>query len=420
MKRTTLLLFCFAFATAVLGDESFTLNIPPRFNAQQEIGEVRILLTVSAATAGAQLLVNGTSTINLGSTSTVAGDSVTFEAAAGNAVRIVYRPLSNFTGNFCAGNVTMEKNIPLRFIGAQDIVSYRMSTYIVGAPSRNARKYRSGRTTSRPRFCRPVTASHPISTRSTKAGCSSTWWSCSTSPAAWPACRRARSRDRRKRRSSAPPRPRSSRSGVRSTRTRKASTSRRTASASSSSTPSPPRNRSPAAIRRKLFRAARDRRPGPGHQWNAVESNINTLTPGSATSVGGGINSAMSQWVADADNDLYLLVVTDGIQNTAPLLAPTPAGFLGLDPVSGLDPELRKRFIPIQSIGFGIAVRRRCRSPDRIALETSGVNFISVDAMTAFASFGQSLVAILKGNTASLAMQRQESLTGAGPARRGR
>src|ERR1043166_9296031 len=82
MKRTTaavVMFLCAVFALQSLpahASESFTLNIPLRFNPQQETGEVRISLTLNAAPAGSQLVVNGNVTLNLGDTQTVAGDSV--------------------------------------------------------------------------------------------------------------------------------------------------------------------------------------------------------------------------------------------------------------------------------------------------------------------------------------------------------
>src|SRR6185436_11195340 len=134
MKRTSILLglLCAFFATAALADEAWVLNIPLRFIANQETGEVRLVMNLSAAPAGSQLVVNGT-TLSLGATQTVAGDSVTFAAGTGNQVRITYKPLSNFGADFCAGGSATEKNVPMRFVGAQDIVDYRISTYIVAA-----------------------------------------------------------------------------------------------------------------------------------------------------------------------------------------------------------------------------------------------------------------------------------------------
>src|SRR3954449_8310542 len=109
MKRTTaavVMFLCAVFALQALparASESFTLNIPLRGNPQQETGEVRITLTLNAAPAGSQLVVNGNVTLDLGQTKQTGGDSVTFETAGGNDVRITYRPKSNFGADFCSG-----------------------------------------------------------------------------------------------------------------------------------------------------------------------------------------------------------------------------------------------------------------------------------------------------------------------------
>src|SRR4051812_20245860 len=100
MKRTILATFVLAVLAALpaRADESFILDIPIRFNANQETGEAKVLLVLSAAPAGAQLVVNGSTTLNLGDTMTVAGDSVSFTTGSGNSVLIDYKPLSNFSG----------------------------------------------------------------------------------------------------------------------------------------------------------------------------------------------------------------------------------------------------------------------------------------------------------------------------------
>jgi len=90
MKKISVLLgilFCLVLAipsSEVLASESFTLNIPVRFNANQETGEVRITLGLNAAPAGAQLVVNGATTLNLGDTTLVGADSVAFAAGTDN------------------------------------------------------------------------------------------------------------------------------------------------------------------------------------------------------------------------------------------------------------------------------------------------------------------------------------------------
>ena len=95
MSRFTsvILIMLALLALPCFASEAFTLDIPIRGNANQETGEVRVTLTLNAAPAGSQLVVNGT-TLNLGDTQTVAGDSVSYVAATGNDVRITYRPLS--------------------------------------------------------------------------------------------------------------------------------------------------------------------------------------------------------------------------------------------------------------------------------------------------------------------------------------
>ena len=139
MKRALVALAAFvALASALLpstasASEAWVLNIPVRGNANQETGMVRATLELSAPPAGSQLVV-GSTTLNLGTTLTVAGDTVTYEALTGNNVRITYVPLSNFGADFCAGGGASDKNILMRFVGAQDVTAYRMSTYVVAAP----------------------------------------------------------------------------------------------------------------------------------------------------------------------------------------------------------------------------------------------------------------------------------------------
>ena len=64
MKKT-LLVILFAgtlLAGTLHASESFVLDIPVRFNANQETGKVLITLTLSSAPAGSQLVVNVMST----------------------------------------------------------------------------------------------------------------------------------------------------------------------------------------------------------------------------------------------------------------------------------------------------------------------------------------------------------------------
>jgi hypothetical protein len=420
MKRTTaavVMVLCTVFAVQSMpasASESFTLNIPLRFNAQQETGEVRITLTLNAAPAGSQLVVNGNVTLNLGDTQTIAGDSVSYAMAGGNDVRITYKPLSNFSGDFCSAAAATEKNVPMRFAGAQDVTLYRVSTYIVASPQVECSAV-SKHTGDTPANLIPVddgvapaltainSGRHPFDLVLVldKSGSMS-----GLPPGAISGASKAEI--------------------LRSAVTTFVSEWRemdqptpdgaewshdRIGNVFFDGTPvaqTLPGADAPANV----FVQRGVGLPGP---WAAVTNNVNTLTPGGSTSIGGGINEAMKQWKLDPAHDLSLLVVTDGMQNTAPLISATGSGFLGLTPVSGLPQELRKRFIPIQTIGFGTPAAVDEDLLRNISYETSGVSYISVNAATLFTDLGWQLIALLKGNTASMALSNVDTMTGKGP-----
>jgi len=106
---------------------------------------------------------------------------------------------------------------------------------------------------------------------------------------------------------------------------------------------------------------------------------------------------------------------TGHIANTAPLIDVTASGFLGLAPVSGFPQELRKRFVPIQTIGFGTPAAVDENLLKNISFETSGVSYISANAATMFDVLGMTLIALLKGNTASMGLLHHDTMTGKGP-----
>jgi len=416
MKRKTAVLgalISILFAAAALASESFTLDIPLRFNAQQETGKVLVTLTLSAAPAGAQLVVNGTTTLNLGGSANLAsGDTVAFEAGIGNDVKITYQPLSNFGADFCAGGSAVGKSIPMRFSGAQDVTDYRISTYIVAAPQAECSQV-SKHTGDSPATLTPVDDGVAPALTATSRG------------------RHTYDvvlvLDKSGSMADFPP---GAISGPKKHEILKSAVQAFVAGWQQIDAPvatgeewsgdrlgvvffdnAPAAQTLPGADPPANFFLKR----GAASAWNAVTANVMTLNPGGSTSIGGGINEGMKQWKSDPDNDLTVIVATDGIQNTAPLILPTASGFLGLDPVSGLPQELRKRFIPIQTIGFG--------TPEQVdedllrftSFETSGVSYIAVSASTMFDVFASTLVAILKGNTASLAEREHGTLTGSGP-----
>lgn len=413
MKRAVALLFSSVlFSAAAFASESFVLNIPQRFDASQEIGEVRIVLGLSAAPAGSQLVVNGAPPLNLGDTGTFAGDSVSFTAAASNHVLITYVPKSNFGADFCAGANAAPKNIPLRFSGPQDVVDYAMSSFVVGSPMVECSK---------------------VSKRVADTVATITPMADGVAPAL-DALVRGRLPldvvlvlDKSGSMNDLPPD-----AGAGNTTTKvqilKSAVDAFVANWQMLDQPTADGGDwSGDRIGVVLFDSVAAAQTLAGADapanffvrrsagWSPVISVVNSLTPGSSTSIGGGINTGMQQWVADPKNDATLVVVTDGMQNTAPRIQPTASGFLGLLPVAGLPQELRKRFIPILTIGFGTPAAVDEDLLRNIAFETSGRSYISVNATTLFDDFALTLVSILKGNTASLAARRRATLTGAGP-----
>jgi hypothetical protein len=408
------ILFCLALAFpsgTASASESFTLNVPVRFNANQETGEVRITLVLDAAPAGAQLVVNGTTTLNLGDTTLVGTDSVAFAASTGNSVLITYRPLSNFGADFCIGGGAVEKNVPMRFSGPQDVVEYRVTTYVVAAPD--------------------VDCTQP-SKRTAEAPASLVLVDDGVAPVL-DALDRGRHPldvalvlDKSGSMSALPP---GAGGGAAKDAILKSALEAFIAAWMEIDAPNPTGEWSNDRIGVVFFDSTAASqtivgadppanfflRRGNGSAWDSVTSKVLTLSPGGSTSIGDGINEAMQQWKADPLNDLTLIVVTDGMQNTAPLVEPAPSGFLGLTPVSGLPLELRKRFIPIRTIGFGTPAAVDDALLKNIALETAGVSYIAISGTTMFDALASTLVSILKGNTASLAMRRQGTMTGAGP-----
>lgn len=415
-KKTASLgiLFCLAFAIwspSASASESFTLNVPVRFNANQETGEVRITLGLDAAPAGAQLVVNGTTTLNLGDTTLVGTDSVAFAASTGNSVLITYRPLSNFGADFCAGGSAVEQNVPMRFSGAQDVTDYRVTTYVVAAPDVDCTQP-SKRTAEAPASLIPVDDGVASALNAVNLG---------RHPLDV-----ALVLDKSGSMAALPP---DAGGGAAKDTILKSALQAFIAAWMEIDAPNATGEWSNDRIGVVFFDSSAASqtivgadppanffvRRGGATAWDAVTSKVLTLSPGGSTSIGHGINEAMQQWKADPLNDLTLIVVTDGMQNTAPLVEPAPSGFLGLVPVSGLPLELHQRFIPIRTIGFGTPAAVDDALLKNIALETAGVSYIAINSTTMFDTLANTLVSILKGNTASLAMRRHGTMTGAGP-----
>ncbi|HEX3067840.1 MAG TPA: vWA domain-containing protein [Thermoanaerobaculia bacterium] len=417
MKRPIVALSVFFALAAALqpftaaASEAWILNIPVRGIPNQETGMVRATLELSAAPAGSQLVVNGT-TLNLGATQVIAGDSVTYEALTGNNVRITYVPLSNFGADFCSGFAASDKNIPMRFVGAQDVVAYRMSTYIVAAPMAECSQV-SKHTGDTPASLIPNDDGVAPQLDAIYKGRN-------TFDVALVLDKSGSMAD-------FPP---GAISGPKKFEILKTAVQNfvgqwELLDAPPGGGPEWSGDRIGLvffdSIAHPQVLAGADApanfflQRGAANAWDEVINAANALAPGSSTSIGAGVNEGMGQWKADPKSDLNLIVVTDGMQNTAPLISPTGSGFLGLTPVAGLPQELRKRFIPIQTIAFGTPAQVDQTLLQNMSLETSGISFQAISATTIFDLWAKTLVAILKGNTASMSTSRLDTLNGAGP-----
>lgn len=425
MKRLGILLFA-AFSAAA--SESFLLNVPLGEDLTRVTSEVRVILGLSAPPAGAQLVVNGTTTVNVGQTVTINGDQLIFEAGTGNTAKITFRPLSNFPtpNNFCVVdiNTVTPKELQLRFNGTQDIVDYRLSSYVVGAPGVECSKPFK-RVADFPALISAFDdgVAPPLSATFKgrlpfdlvlvldKSGSMN-----ELPPGAVDGANKAAILKSalnafivQWRQLDAPTFDEETGmlTGVENSEDRIG-----VVFFDSTATGQMPAGAEPPAN----FFVLRGPGPSdPAHPWSAVNTVIQALTPGGATSIGGGINEGMRLWSNDPDHDLTMVVVTDGKQNTAPLIGETADGFLTLTPVSGLSDQLRRRFVPIQSIAFGVPTGVDQELLDKLALETNGRSFVAISASTMFNTFGQTLVSILKGNTIATILRNDSTMNGPGP-----
>ena len=158
--------------------------------------------------------------------------------------------------------------------------------------------------------------------------------------------------------------------------------------------------------------------PGPQHDWNDVISAI-PAAPGGSTALGKGVVVGMDKWeeaAAAQKNDSVFIVMTDGMQNVAPLITTAPNSVLSVTPdMAGKDPIIYKHAIPMQGIAFGVPATTEQTLLDNLSQQTAGFAYMALDAAGLGAGMADSLLNSLKGDTASLAIRRQNTAAGPGP-----
>src|SRR6185295_3434875 len=114
--------------------------------------------------------------------------------------------------------------------------------------------------------------------------------------------------------------------------------------------------------------------------------------------LGGGLKAAI---LAKApDRDLVVVMMTDGIQNVAPLVndgTGTAAGFKVLNFGSGDEP-IKNKCVPVLTLAMGTAAATQAELLDQVAQQTSGTVRLTV-ASSSDLAFLSSLVELTKGST---------------------
>lgn len=161
--------------------------------------------------------------------------------------------------------------------------------------------------------------------------------------------------------------------------------------------------------------------PGPGHNWEAVNTLTTARSPLGSTALGPGLQLGITNWKNIADpwkNDATIVLMTDGIQNVPPLIT-TPAGGAELDP-DGAGPlpsqPLSSYGIPVIPIAFGVPGAVEDALLSTVANQTAGTSFIAVTPASLAFGFTDALLASLKGNTLTL-LGRDEAKLAPGAAR---
>jgi opacity protein-like surface antigen len=146
----------------------------------------------------------------------------------------------------------------------------------------------------------------------------------------------------------------------------------------------------------------------PGSDWDAVNMAVNGKGPTDMTAMGLGLQSGIDNWfpLPAPKNDATIVLMTDGIQNVAPLITPEMGtGILQLDPPGA--PPVKNLYtygIPILTVAFGSLTPGSTYTQllNNLSVQTAGASLITTTPGPMEQSFSTQLVNALKGSTLSI------------------
>jgi hypothetical protein len=164
--------------------------------------------------------------------------------------------------------------------------------------------------------------------------------------------------------------------------------------------------------------------------WSTLNTTIQTTPPGGNTAMGPGLEVAITGWMKNSGadpnfDDATFVLLTDGLQNTGDLVTACPSsGYESLPNVCGpsvtcdtgnpSDPnsELFQCGIPTETLALSLAADHVL--VDNISQQTAGVSEKAVTDYDLAFGFGDTLAALLAGNSESVLFHAVDTFTSSG------
>ncbi|WP_164018269.1 VWA domain-containing protein [Pyxidicoccus trucidator] len=147
-----------------------------------------------------------------------------------------------------------------------------------------------------------------------------------------------------------------------------------------------------------------------GNEWNEFTDALDRPEyPSGQTAMGAGLEAAFSEHSQlGSENDLTVVLMTDGMQNVQPLVKQGLNGHMSIV-YPGTDIDLTNKCTPILTIPVGNVGAPWTEDLERLSQQTAGTTQLTLPSQIG-PSFISSLVDALKGNTPSLALQEQRTM----------